>query len=206
MPPHLPPLSALCRVLLLSVILACAALASPARPQQASGPDGTTLKRQVEEDAAHSGNSSSKTASASSPALNIPHRRPSAKRRTASSSPCWTSWTARPRRRPCGTLPPAVRRASSMTRNRPLPRRPCACRHGPGKKRKRSSATATPCSAASLPRTVILRWSSDSRNLFCGKTPRCVSPGPRHKRCPTRRRRRRRASFAACRPAKRPCP
>ena len=51
MPPHLPPLSALCRVLLLSVILACAALASPARPQQASGPDGTTLKRQVEEDA-----------------------------------------------------------------------------------------------------------------------------------------------------------
>ena len=51
MPPHLPPLSALCRVLLLSVILACAALASPARPQQASGPDGTALKRQVEEDA-----------------------------------------------------------------------------------------------------------------------------------------------------------
>lgn len=51
MPQRMPPLSALCRVLLLSGVLACAALASPARPQQASGPDGTALKRQVEEDA-----------------------------------------------------------------------------------------------------------------------------------------------------------
>ena len=51
MPPHLPPLSALRRVLLLSGILACAVPASPAQPRQTSGPGSADLKRLVEEDA-----------------------------------------------------------------------------------------------------------------------------------------------------------
>ena len=51
MPPHLPPLSALRRVLLLSGILACAVPASPAQPRQTSAPGSADLKRLVEEDA-----------------------------------------------------------------------------------------------------------------------------------------------------------